>query len=313
MKKILKTLGGVLFISLFIFSCSKDNTPQVGVAAGQIKSSVDTANYNFTIKSVSKNVSGDTITIKIYGTADSTKEIYILFSKVIDLKVQKYECSYTFSTGTSITVTYIVNNDQYICDGISGKGSINVVSYNSNAITGSFDISAVDLLDTTKVVKLNGDFNAVFDLNSLIKDIDVPQGKMQARVNSSFTFFDVMAAKVSFNGVDTTISVTGTFDNESIVLQFVNLNPTSGQAFNISLASLINNSYIMGSYAQDTLKPFVADGQNGTTGMFTIVKISDTYIQGTFQFSGKQVGNLNNVTNITEGKYNAKIYQNYQK
>lgn len=314
MKRIMEIGGGLLFICLLIFSCSKDNTPQAGVEVGKIKSSVDTVNCSFIIRAVTKNESGDTVSIKIFGfTKDSTNEIIINFSNVIGLKAQKYDCSYIEETGTYISVTYLAGGEQFICDGAFGKGSISVTSYNSDAIAGSFDLNAGNILDTTKVVKLIGEFNAVFDINSIIKDIDVPVGEMQARVNTSLTFFNAIAAKVSFNGEDTIINVTGTYGNESIVLQFVNLHPISGQAYTMSLDSYMNNAYIKGSYSQDTLKPFIADGQNNTTGIFTIVKIADSYIQGTFQFVGKQVDNLTHTVNITDGKYNAKINNDYQK
>jgi len=315
MKKILRTLFGLFFIYLLVFSCKKDNSPTVNVDPGKMNSTIDSSNSNFMIRTVSKTVQFDTVSIRLVGyNSDSSKTIIINFYKVVELKPQKFECGADLYSGTSISVTYLTKGSTYSCDGIYGKGSINVLSYNSDAITGSFDLSAGKLYDTTQVVKLKGEFNAVFDINSLIPDIDVPQGKMQAQINSTMKYFDVIAAKVSFNGTDTTVNVTGTSGNESIVLQFINLYPTTGQVFYLNMQSNTDYAYIKGSYVLDSASTFVTTGLDSATyAKFTIVKISDTYIQGKFEFiCGKLTSPFNKVS-ITEGKFNSKIDNAYAK
>jgi hypothetical protein len=315
MKKILKTLSGLFFFCFVVFSCSKDNSPTVSVDPGKMSSTIDSSTSNFAIRTVSKTVAKDTVSIELVGyNSDSSQTIIISFYKVVGFKPQKFECGEDLYSHTKISVTYLTKGDTYECDGIYGNGSITVLSYNSEAITGSFDLIAGKHYDTTKVVKLKGEFNALYDINSLIPDIDVPQGKMQAQVNSTMKYFDVIAAKVSFNGVDSIINVTGTSGNESIVLQFINLSPTTGQVFNLNRESNTAYAYIKGSYVLDSASTFVTTGLDSATyARFTIVKISNTYIQGKFEFICRKTVEPFTKANITEGKFNSKINNAYAK
>jgi hypothetical protein len=315
MKKIFKILSGLLFIYLVVFSCSKDNSPSVSISPGNIKSDVDAASINFSIRNVTRQIIWDTVSIKLTGySPDSSAKIVISFYKVVGFKPQTFKCGSDLYSGTIVSVGYFANGEHYECDGIFGDGNITVYSYNTDAISGKFSLNAGKLYDTTKTVKLTGEFNAVFDINSLIKDIDIPQGQMQAKVNDNIINFDVIAAKVSFNGVDSTLIVTGIHNNESIELLFNNLMPTSGQVFVINRSPILDTGFIMGSYTLDSLSTFVTSGHDSATfARFSIVKISSTYIQGKFEFVGEKVIAPYNLVNITEGKFNSKINHAYSK
>jgi hypothetical protein len=315
MKKIFKTLSGLLFIYLFVISCSKDDSPKVSVAVGKIKTTSDSATINFNITRVFKQGIYDTVTLRMEGySSDSLQRIVIQFNQVLGFAPQKYVCGTELATGTVITVNYYSKGERFVCDGVYGDGTINVLSYNTIGITGNFSLTAGKQYDTSKIVHLDGEFNAVFDVNSLIPDIDIQQGKMQAKVNNTLKIFDVISAVVSFNGVDSTINVTGTNGEESIILQFVNLYPSSGQVFHLDPGSDSNDEYIKGSYVLDSLNTFTTQLHDSAIyARFTVVKIAGKYIQGKFEFICRNTQNSNSLVKVTEGKFNSKINSSYEK
>jgi hypothetical protein len=318
MKNTLKFMAGLSMICFVaIVSCKKDSAPAVSVEVGNIQSTVDSGDCKFAITLVNKEKIRDTVTIKMFGyNADSSKKIVINFYKVVGFKTQEYTCGEDLYSGTSISVDYFSGTDHYSCDGVYGTGTIKVLTYNTEGVAGSFDLNAGKLYDTSRVVKLKGEFNAVFDVNSLIPDIDVPLGTMVAKINNNLKYFSVVAAKISFNGTDSTVNVTGTVkgSDESIVLQFVNLNPTSGQAFNLERGVDMQYAYIKGSYVLDSLSTFVTNGADSSTyARFSIVKIARTYVQGKFEFVAKKTTEPYNLVSITGGKFNSVINVNYDK
>lgn len=319
MKKYLLTYLMLLTTVIFFISCSKDNNSGINVGKGIISATINNQHINFNITDVENVRSGDSVTIIITGlSADSSKSISFNFYNIKGLKPGRNECGYSFTSGSYIAASYTTEDDALDCDGSEGNSYFNIVSYTPDeSLKGTFNLYFFNNNDTASdnSILATGEFNAPFYVNAT--DLPIPLGKVTANIDGTINNFSVFGSKEIRDG-DTNYIITGYAGQKTIVLQFINFMPESGEEYEIgntfpSKNPNNNYAYILASYVKDSTTTYFANGLNGTSGIFQVAKATNTNIQAEFQFIGANHLLPAEKVNITDGMFNAKIKTIYKK
>ncbi len=301
----------LLPIAIIFVSCAKPDKSSIDVGVGIISATINKQHCNFKITDVEYQVSGNTVTVSVFGinTADSTQSIAFYFYQVAGFTNNKYDCVNNYPVD-SITATYINGPNILFCDGIDSYGYFNIVSYiPQNGLKGSFNLNFYNPNDST-TTNASGEFNTSFYGNA--NDLPIPVGEMESNIGNSVVYFNAIGAR-QIMGEDTNYNITATAGQKDIILQFVNFMPKPGETYKIGYTYFSNNpndynAYIAATYVQDTSNTFIAD-----SGSFNVVKAGFSNIQAKFQFVGYNRTNPALNVTITNGMFNAIIAYNYSK
>ncbi len=312
----------VFFLAMVLIglaSCRKDtNNSKVSVGSNKMSATIGNKNYDLTITEINKISRGDSVTLIISGiTKDSTLKVGIALINQVGIFVKKYYFKGDpFSPDTTLPIVYgglehIYNNTDtsYISAGDSSKGWVNVLEYNETTdIQGSYDFTAKNTYDTSKIVEVKGQFYAsLVDPQTLIPDLPVSLGSMTCRINNAATNFSVFASNV-INYGQYSLIVTATVNQENIILNFVNFKPSVGSKYKIDSTQLNRNNQVTASYINDTT--YFVNGSAGTSGEIDIVKMTSKSIQGKFFFTDSVKKNPKKNVKITNGMFNAPFKNN---
>jgi hypothetical protein len=283
-----------------------------------MSATIGNKNYSLTITDVIKISHGDTVTISILGiTKDSTIKIRIELLNQVGISLRKYY----FRGNPLDTISPVVygeldqivqgTDSSYVITGDSTKNFVNILDYNENTdIQGSYSFLAKNSEDTLEVVSVKGQFYAsLVDPETLIPDLPVPFGRLTCRINNAVKSFSVFAVGSTLSGLYT-LNITGTNNQENIILDFVNFKPIVGYTYPIDSSHLNTDTTVTASYIYNN-KTYFADGSAGTSRKIKIVKMTTKSIQGTFNFIGVDQSDKKSTATITSGMFNAPFKNNY--
>jgi hypothetical protein len=309
----------IAFMAIGFASCKKDTgNSKVNVGSNKMSATIGNKNYDITITEINKIKKGDTVTIYFFGISkDSTIKINIGLLNQVGIFVKKYYFKGDpFDTISPVVYggldhVYPGTDSSYVIAGDSTKNFVNILEYNENTdILGSYSFSAKNSDDTSEVISVKGEFNgSLVDPQTKIPDLPVPFGRMTCRINNATKSFSAFAVSSTLSGLYT-LNVTGTNNQENIILNFVNFKPSVGTTYPIDTIYLNTDTTVTASYIYNN-KTYFADGSAGTSRKIKIVKMTTKSIQGTFNFVGIDQSDKKSTATITSGMFNAPFKNNY--
>jgi hypothetical protein len=303
-------VGFVMLTVIMQISCSKNKGSGVSSGSGEMTATIDNVKYILNINTITQTVQHDTTSITIEGlTIDSTKSIGLYFKEIIGFGTKTYYCGLMSdsSGGYLQTVYYNLGSDSvYVCDGISSKGSVSIVSFTNGTIEGKFNFNAVYSRDSSKIVTVVGDFNC--SINDFLNGTDLPigLGKLYAQANDVNNYFTVIAGKTT-HGNEYDLIVNGNLNQQSISIDFQNFTPQINVTYKVGNFDSSMVAGVRMVYIKNDSVSYVADGTKGSSGTVKLAKLTGSNIQGVFNFTGTNPNDINSKISVTNGMFNAKL------
>ncbi|TLX75963.1 hypothetical protein E9993_07025 [Labilibacter sediminis] len=152
----MRKLISVLFISICLISCSKDDNPII-LARGKATCNVGSAGKVFTLANSFNN--------RILALGNSTDELVSLSFPI----PSTFPTTYNMDTEDMVTASYVVDGKVYnATNGLSGVGSIGsltiqITKYSNSKISGTFQFTAIS--DSEEQISITqGVFSDIPDL-----------------------------------------------------------------------------------------------------------------------------------------------------